>query len=158
MVRNDSKFTKSDVVSIIKELNFIIERCCTDNCYDRILEFFAYTSYIQDRKEDIKKLPIKGQRFWRKKTQKREFAEHEREKFFIEIERAGRDLSGHNKTMPGEDVTKEKIFFGCDPELSIARWESTIHFNDEAAREKVKHEIVAFIWSFYNLFKTDWLA
>ena len=154
----EMRITKNDVVTIARGLNSIIEGCCTNNCYDRALNFFAYTSYIQDHKEDIENLPIRGKKIWRKKTQKREIAEHEREKFFIEIERAGRNLSGHNKTMPGEDVTKEKIFFGCSPELSIARWESTAYINDKASQEKVRQEIVNFIWGFYHSFRTDWLA
>ena len=152
------RITKNDVITLTEGLNYIIEGCSTNNCYDRALNFFAYTSYIQDHKQDIENLPIKGKKFWRKKTQKRKIAEHEREKFFIEIEKAGRDLSGHNKTMPGEDVTKEKIFFGCSPELSIARWESATYLNDKLAQEQVKRQIISYLWSFYNSFRTDWLA
>lgn len=147
------KFDKNDVERIVRTINSTVESCSNDNCYDQVLQFFMLTSLLQEHKDDIEKLPIKGHRFLYIKTDTRKNAEEQREKFFTELEKLGRN-SHHNKSRLGEPITKEKIFFG-DCTFSIARCETFRH--DMELQDKIRTEIMAFLWLHKHSLEVDWL-
>ena len=150
----DNAITKSDVKGIVRTLKRIVESSSTSNCYDKIVEFFKWTSILYDHREEIESLPIRGHKFLHVKSDTRIDSEDKREKFFCELEKIGRNLHGHNRTRPGEDVTKEKIFFG-DCSFSIARCETFEH--DKDLQNKVRNEIIVFLWLNKDSLKADWL-
>lgn len=148
------RLTKSEIVCIINELGRIVENSSTNNCYDAIVDFFKRTSFLYDHREEIESLPIRGHKFLHVKNSTRIDAEDKREKFFCELEKLGRNLHGHNRTRRGEEVTKEKIFFG-DYAFSIARCETFTH--DKNLQTRIRNEIITFLWFSKSSLKTDWL-
>ena len=161
------KLSKNELVAQVKNLNVIIENINTENCYDEIVKFFTITSVIQDRTQEIKEfLPtVKGIQFcgWRSAQRKKSKARRlEAEKgcknFMYEISKAGRNLYGYNRTKPGEDVTKDKIFFGnIGGLITLSVKELEKHTNDVYVQENIRNQITEFVKSYKNSFNTDWL-
>lgn len=161
------KLSKNELVAQVKNLNVIIEHINTENCYDEIVKFFTITSVIQDRTQEIKEfLPtVKGIKFcgWRstqrKKSEARRFeAEKSCKNFIYEINKAGRSLYGYNRTKPGEDVTKDNIFFGnIEGIITLSVKELEKQPNDAYVQKHIRNQITEFVKSYKNSFNTDWL-
>ena len=161
------KLSKNELVAQVKNLNVIIEHINTENCYDEIVKFFTITSVIQDRTQEIKEFlpPIEGIKFWmwkgnrRKRSEaKRAQAEKALQRFISEISKSGRSLYGYNRTKPGEDITKDNIFFGNIEginTLSVKELEK--HPNDAYVQKHIRNQITEFVKSYKNSFNTDWL-
>lgn len=170
--------TKNDLVAHIMNLNSIIRFIDEKNCYDKVVEFFQITSELQDCSEQIKKLlpPLDGFEFHGLKSAKRKRSEINRKRveaglneFLIEINKAGRNghgrfgrRCGHNRTNPGENVTKNNIYFGDMTDgdcsfmgfISIYRAERT---NDDVLQNLFRKHIVDFVKNFTGKFNIDWL-
>ena len=160
--------TKNELVAHVMNLNSIIRFINEENCYNNVVEFFKITSDLQDRSEEIRELlpSVEGTKFCCWKSAKRKHSEAIRlnaenglNTFMSEINKAGRDLYGHNRTQPGKIVTKDNLYFGDIAGIhtfTIRRFEN--EFKDEEDVQKViRNQIVCFVRSYKDSFKTDWL-
>lgn len=167
---------KNELVAHVMNLNSIIRFIDEENCYEKVIEFFRITSDLQDQSEKFRELlpPIEGFEFHGWKSAKRKRSEINRMKveagldeFLIEINRAGRNghgsfghRCGHNRTDPGETVTKNNIYFGDTADedcsvigsLPISRLEGE---SNSTIQKCIRKHITDFVKSFS--FNTDWL-
>lgn len=160
--------TKRELLSHVIKLHVIIELINTENCYDKIVKFFQITSELQDRSEEIMKLlpPIEGINFCGWKSAKRKQSENSRMRARIkldgllrEINKAGRDSFGHNRTKPGEDVTKDNIYFGDVwgiGTFSIRTFEEECK-KDTFVQTHIRNQITRFVKSYEDIFNANWL-
>ncbi|MBQ5945411.1 hypothetical protein IJL65_03295 [bacterium] len=154
----DKHVSKEGIITLVRELNAIIREINYNNCYDYVVEFFKRTSLFDDYWAEIKDLPLKGTKVFGIKSKARKKAEADCAFFFKEVHKAGRDLCGHNRTNPGEEVTKENVYFGDVWGLhthTIAQFERAK--DDPNVREAIPRQIVDFVQSYKNSFKVDWL-
>lgn len=162
-------FTKNEFVTEVMNLNQIINHINEENCYDKIVEFFTITSYLQDHAGEIEELllpPVRGFKFcgfkssYRKETEfKRAKAKVGLNKFLSELRKSGRDLYGHNRTKHGEAVSKDNIYFGDIAginTLTVAKFERVK--NDAYVQENIRAQITRFVKSYQNSFNLDWVA
>jgi len=147
---------KSDLKLRVQYLNAIIDNVEYDNCYNNIVDFFKLTSYLQDRKSEILTLSLKGWELLSYASRSRKKAEKQRDSFIDTLDRAGRGTK-YNKTKSGEEITKEKIFFGnacgvCNGRIS--KFESS---DNSEIQGVVRPQIIRFVRSFKGRFSLDWL-
>jgi len=147
---------KIDFITKVHYLDAIIDQVEYENCYNSILDFFKLTSDLQDRRLEIYYLPLKGFQFLGMTSRSRKKAEKQRDLFIQTLDRAGRNTT-YNRTQPGENVTKDKIFFGnacgvCNGRIS--KFESS---TKNEIHEVVKPQIIKFVESFKGQFALDWL-
>ena len=159
--------TKEQIIAGVQNLNAVIATANLDNCYEKILQFFRITSTLQDHSGEFERFlpPIEGIKFcgWRstqrkKSETKRAQAEKALQRFISEISKSGRNLYGYNRTKPGENVTKDKIFFGNTGgiiTLTVEEFEKCP--NDVYVQEHIRNQIVDFMKSYKASFNTEWL-
>ena len=128
---------KQALKEICSQIRELIKQTNNENVYDNIITFFNLTSPLYDCRDDIEALPIAQQKptsfmrfFNRKKAEKidESVRDQEEEKSLLckAISNSGRWLAGHNRTNKGEEVTKDKVYFGGIQNLGefpIAKWE-----------------------------------
>ncbi len=149
--------TKQSLISLVRDLNGIINNINYENCYDRVIQFFNLTSKLDDRWIEISQLPLKGWKFWSFKSKDRKQAEADRAFFFKEVKKAGRCPHGINRTERGEEVTKDNVYFGDIFGIftrTVATFEA---FEGSFVQEKIRQQIVSFVQSYKDSFKLDWL-
>ena len=155
------------VAAMIMNLNAVIDHITTENCYDKVIEFFRITSELQDHAKDLEALlpPITGRKFLKWKSSKRKQSEERRakaeelfENFRLEISKTGRNLYGYNRTNPGEYVTKDKVFFGNVWGINTLSVEELEKCPDDAYIQiRVRAQIIRFVKNYEHRFKIDWL-
>ena len=151
--------SKDQFIAEVQRLKAIVDSINTNNCYDKIVEFFTITSNLQDRSDEIRNLPLKGLKVWGRRSEMRRAAEIELEKFLEQIHNTGRCSYGYNRTEPGETVTKDKLYFGDVHGI----WTFTVRkFEDECkddayVQEHIRNQITGFVKSYSQSFNTDWL-
>ena len=151
--------TKNQFIAEVQNLKAIIDSINTENCYDKIVEFFTITSHLQDCSDEIRNLPLKGFKVWGRRSEVRRAAEIGHEKFLEQVHKAGRCSYGYNRTEPGETVTKDNLYFGDVHGI----WTFTVsefqyeHGNDAYVQEHVRNQITGFVKSYTKSFDTDWL-
>ena len=162
-------FSKNQLVAEVMKLNQIINHINEENCYDKVVEFFTITSYLQDHAREIEEfLPtVRGFNFCGIKSSYRKECEFKRAKaklglnvFMSELNKAGRDKYGHNRTESGEAVSKDNIFFGDIAEIwtfCIADFENKCK-NDAYVQENIRAQITGFVKSYEGSFNLDWVA
>lgn len=159
---------RDELTKAVQRLNEVIDSISTENCYDKVVEFFQLTSTLQDRSEEFEVLlpPLSGFKFcgWKSPAFKRSEAERRRvmaglTRFLREINKAGRNPYGHNRTEHGQMVTKDNLYFGNVWGI----WTFTVReFEDECEKdtyiqEHVRDQITGFVKGYKNSFNTDWL-
>jgi len=157
MAKEMEKLTKQSLISLVNDLNGIIRSCEYENCYNKVIQFFNLTSKLDDRLHEVYDIPLRGWEFWGIKSKDRKRAETDRAFFTKEVHKAGRDSCGINRTNPGEEVTKNDVFFGDIFGIwtgSVAKFEAC---KEPFVQEKIRQQIVNFIQSYKNSFKVDWL-
>lgn len=154
----ESENKKDWIVSVVKDLNGIIKDIDYDNCCDLVIKFFGLTSLLDDNRFMISKPPLKGVSFLGIKSRSRKRAETDCASFMICVGLAGRDLHSHNRTSPGEAVTKDNVYFGEIyglPLITLAELEKIT--DDEYMQMKIHQQILLFVREFKGGFKLDWL-
>ena len=157
MAKEMEKLTKQSLISLVDDLNGIIRSCEYKNCYDKVIQFFNLISKLDDRWAEVREIPLKGWKFWGIKSKGRKQAEADRAFFFKEVRKAGRDPYGINRTKPGEEVTKDNVFFGDIYGIwtgPVAKFEAC---EETFVQEKVRQQIVLFVQSYKKSFNVDWL-
>lgn len=170
---------KIDLIAKVKSLHSIIECINERNCFDEVIKFFQITSELQDCSEEFEKLlpSVEGFEFYGLKPAKRRRSESNRKRaesqlnaFLIEVNKAGRNGPGrfghrheHNRTNPGERVTKNNIYFGnmADGVLSLDCFTSVYRaecIDNERLQNLFRKHVVDFVKSFAGSFNTDWLS
>lgn len=161
-------FSKNEFVTDVMNLNQIINHINEENCYDKVVEFFTITSYLQDHASEIEELlpPVRGFKFCGIKSSYRKECEFKRAKaelglkvFLSELKKAGRDLYGHNRTKHGEKITKNNLYFGDVAgifTLTVAKFEECK--NDLYVQENIRNQITNFVRSYKGSFDVDWVA
>lgn len=173
------KITKQSLISLVKDLNGIINNINYENCYDMVVKFFGLTSTLEDNLSEIGKLPIKcvhihrlagfvifgfkskarkkSEETRREAEEKNKRIESHRDFFFKEVRKAGRDPYGRNRTKPGEQVTKHNVYFGDTDGI----WTSTVakfeECEDSSVQKVIRRQIVEFVQSYKNSFHLEWL-
>lgn len=162
-------FTKNEFVTEVMNLNQIINHINKENCYDKVVEFFTITSYLQDHAREIEELlpPIRGFKFCGIKSSYRKECEFKRSKaelglkvFLNELNKAGRDMYGHNRTEHGEPVSKNNIYFGDTAGIwtfPVVKFEEECK-NDTYVQENIRNQITNFVRSYKGSFDIDWVA
>ena len=162
------KLSLGQLVADVLNLNTIIRFINKDNCYEQVVRFFSLTSELQDHSEDLKQfLPcVEGFKFFGLKSEKRKKSEVRRQEaemglkaFLQEVNGAGRDSFGINRTEFGEKITKDKIFFGNVwgiSTFSVREFEGKYR-DDAFVQEHVRDQICNFVRSYKNSFNLDWL-
>lgn len=160
--------SKNELIAEVMNLNATIEFINEGNCYDQVISFFRITSYLQDHSKEILNLlpQIEGHKLCGIKSHRRRLSEIKRaqakkelKKFLKEINKAGRNLNGHNRTKPGEKVTKDNVYFG---DISgswlfpISKFENECKKN-EFVQNRIRKQITSFVKSYKNIFNTEWL-
>lgn len=148
--------TKSGLCVRIQYLNAIINSVNYEDCYQKVVAFFNVTSYLEDRQEEIKKLPLKGFKIFDFKSGTRKCAEAQRELFIERLKRAGRQ-NNHNCSMPGELANKDNIFFGNIDGICTGKVSKFETSQKSEIQEVVRPQIMKFISSFKGYFSLDWL-
>jgi len=163
-------FSKNQLVAEVMNPNQIINHINEENCYDKIVQFFQITSELEDYSDQISKLlpPIEGLVFLGLKSKKRKRSETNRMRteaglkdFLHEINRAGRNHHGHNRTDPGEKVCADKLYFGNTQteygsvlgSISITKVKDC---KDEDTQKIMRKIIIDFVKSFR--FDISWLT
>lgn len=149
--------SKDGVIVLVRELNAIIHEISYENCYDYVVKFFERTSLLDDYWLEIKGLPLAGSKIFGIKSRARKKAENDRAFFFKEIRKAGRDSCGYNRTEPGEEVTKKNLYFGGVFGLFTNNITSFEKSEDECVQKHIRSQIVGFVKSYKDSFKSDWL-
>lgn len=161
-------FSKNQFVAEVMNLNQIINHINEENCYDKVVEFFTITSYLQDHAREIEELlpPVRGFNFCGIKSLYRKECEFKRNKaelglkvFMSELNKAGRDMYGHNRTERGETVSKDNIYFGDVAGIwtfTVAKFENLK--NDAYVQENIRAQITGFVKSYEGSFNVDWVA
>ena len=174
------RITKQSLISLVWDLNGIINNINYENCYDRVVQFFGLTSTLEDNLSEIGKLPIKcihihrlagfvifgfkskarkkSEEARRGAEEKNKRIESQRDFFFKEVRKAGRDLCGRNRTKPGEQVTKHNVYFGNTGGIwtfPVAKFEELK--DDDYVQSKIRQQIVSFVQGYKDSFKLDWL-
>ena len=157
--KNMETFSKDQFITKVQKLNSVIDSINTENCYDKVVEFFDITSYLQDHSEEIKALPLRGTRILFLKTFRRARSEISLEIFMNRLKVAGRCSYGHNRTEPGEPITKANIYFGnvwgiCT--YPIKRFEYVFK-DSKFVQEHIRNQITEFVKSYKDKFNTDWV-
>ena len=154
-----TRISKDQFIAEVQNLKAIVDSISTQNCYDKIVEFFTITSHLQDCSDGIRQLPLKGFKVCGKRSEQRKLAEIELEKFLAQIHKAGRCSYGYNRTEPGETVTKDNLYFGD----IYGIWTFTVRkFEDECknvayVQKHVRNQITGFVKSYKDSFGTNWL-
>ena len=151
--------SKNQFIAEVQNLKAIVDSINTQNCYDKIVEFFTITSHLQDCSDEIRLLPLKGFKVWGKRSEKRRSAEIELENFLAQIHKAGRCSYGYNRTEPGETVTKDNLYFGDVHGIwtfTVRKFEDECK-NDAYVQEHIRNQITGFVKSYKSSFNTDWL-
>ena len=171
------KYSKTDLVADIMNLNQIIDHINEANCYEEVVKFYQITSHIQDCAEEVLKfLPVvKGFKFCgcksnhRKESEaRRELAEAGLKVFISKINSVGRDghgsvfHRGRNRTEPGEKVCADKLYFGSMQteytsllgSISITKAKDC---KDEDTQKIMRKTITDFVKS-QGKFETNWLT
>ena len=163
------KLSKNELLAQVMNLRSIIEHINSENCCDEIVKFFTITSSIQDRAQEIEELlpVVEGKmcKFFgwksdlRKKSETRRFeAEKGFKNFMYEINKAGRNPYGYNRTELGEPITKDKLFFGDRSGINTITVKKLEECKkDLYVQEIVRFQIVDFVKSYKASFNTDWL-
>ena len=76
-----------------------------------------------------------------------------------EINKAGRDSFGHNRTKPGEDVTKDNVYFGDVwgiGTFSVRTFEEE-YKKDTFVQTHIRKQITRFVKSYEDIFNANWL-
>lgn len=165
MEKEELKLICSEITELIKETN-------NENVYDNIITFFNLTSPLYDCRDDIESLPIAQEKptsftrfFNRKKAEKIDecVRDQEEEKSLLckAISNSGRWVAGHNRTNDGEEVTKDKVYFGLrsygDGWYPITEFEKYRTSNPKIYNA-VASQMTQFIKNFAEGFgKTNWL-
>lgn len=152
------KITKQSLISLVKDLNGIINNITYENCYDMVVKFFGLTSTLEDNLAEIINLPLKGKEIFRIKSAARKQAEDDRSSFIATVRNAGRDPSGRNRTKIGETVTKHNVYFGDTDGIwtfTVAKFEELK--DDEYVQSSIRSQIVDFVRCYKDSFKLDWL-
>lgn len=161
-------FSKNEFVTDVMNLNQIIDHINEENCYDKVVEFFTITSYLQDHAREIEELlpPVRGFKFCGIKSFYRKECEFKRAKaelglkvFMQELNKAGRDMHGHNRTENGEEVSKDNLYFGDVAGIwtfTVAEFERVK--NDTYVQENIRNQITNFVRSYKGSFDVDWVA
>ena len=161
-------FSKNQFVAEVKNLNQIINHINEENCYDKVVEFFTITSYLQDHAREIEEfLPtVRGFKFCGIKSSYRKECELKRAKaklglnvFMRELNKAGRVKDGHNRTERGETVSKDNVWFGNVAGIwsfTVAEFENKSK-NDAYVQENIRAQITEFVKSYEGSFNLDWL-
>ena len=166
--------TKNEVVAVVKNLNMVIDFITPENCYDKVIEFFTITSYLQDHAKELEALlpPIEGFKFcwikspWRRKSEaRRARAEAALRVFIKEINKVGRDgrnSQGCNRTDQGEAISSNDLYFGEDseygrisPPMSVA---GAKECGDKDVERIMRRIIYHFVKSCQSLFDTRWIT
>lgn len=150
--------SKEGLISVVNDLNGIIRNINYRNCYDMVVKFFGLTGVLDDYLSEIKDFPLKGTKILGIKSHARKLAEIDRNSFIEAVKRAGRDLDGHNRTKPGEPVTKDNVYFGeidCLSTNSVARFERAK--DDPHVQDSIRQQIIYFVLNYEPEFKLDWL-
>lgn len=161
-------FSKNELLARVMSLNSIIECINTKNCYDEVVKFFQITSELHDHSEEIWNLlpSLKGIKFCGWRSAERELSEDNRSvaeiglrQFLHEIQEAGRDPFGHNRTEPGQEVTKDNVFFGNVWGIGtfpIKTFESDCK-DDAFIQTHIRYQITRFVQSYKDSFDANWL-
>lgn len=150
---------KEQFISEVQHLNRVIDEISEENCYNKIVEFFRVSSYLNDYYEEILELPLKDVSKSDKNSEHYLELELARKRFLGELSSAGRCLYGHNRTHPGERVTKDKLFFGNTdgypwfPVNIAERMGGHAEF-----QATIRRQMTGFVNNFKNCFKTDWVG
>ena len=163
------KLSLGQLVAHVMNLNTIINFINKGNCYEQIVKFFTLTGEIADHSEELREfLPcIEGFKFCGWKSEKRRKTEALRQEaeiklktFLAEINKAGRDQYGHNRTEFGQKVTKYNVYFGDIweiPTCSIRTFE--YDYKDDAfVQERIRDQICNYVTSYKDSFNLDWLG
>ena len=155
----ETKITKDQFVLEVQNLKAIVRSISTENCYDKIVEFFTITSHLQDCSNEIRQLPLKGCKVFGIRSKQRKSAEAGLGKFLQQVHKAGRCPSGYNRTKSGEIITKDNLYFGDVYGIwtnTVRKFESDC-WNDEDVQKHIRNQITGFVQSYKNSFNTDWL-
>ena len=150
--------SKEGLISIVMDLNGIINNISTENCYGMVVKFFGLTSTLEDNLFEIGDLPMKGKKVFGVKSAARKKAEADRAFFIKEVKKAGRNLDGINRTEPQEPPTKYNIYFGnIDGIKTLPVVEFENCKDDDYVQPRIRWQIVDFVKSYKDSFKLDWL-
>jgi len=155
----ETKITKDQFVLEVQNLKAIVRSISTENCYDKIVEFFTITSHLQDCSDEIRQFPLKGFKVLGIRSEQRKAAEVELGKFLRQVHKAGRCTCGYNRTERGERVTKDNVFFGDVYGIwksSVRKFENECK-DDEDVQKHIRNQITGFVKSYRNSFDTGWL-
>ena len=151
--------SRNQFIAEVQNLKAIVSNISTENCYDKIVEFFTITSHLQDCSNEIKQLPLKGVKILGIRSGQRKTAEVGLGKFLQQVHKAGRCPYGYNRTKSGETVTKDNLFFGNVYGIwtcSVRKFENDCR-DDEDVQKHIRNQITGFVKSYRNSFNTDWL-
>ena len=162
------KLSLGQLVADVMNLNTIIRFINKDNCYEQIVKFFTLTSELQDHSEELGEfLPcVEGFKFCGWKSEKRKKSEAFRQEaemglrvFLDEINKAGRDQYGHNRTEFRQTVTTYNVFFGdiCGISTCSTRTCEDDCQDDAFVQERIRDQICNFVKSYQGGFNLDWL-
>ena len=157
-MEKESKITKDWLISRVNDINKIIEDTNYENVYDQVVKFFNAISVIHDHFPLIEKLDKKGWRFLWIKSKSRKQAERNFLDFKLKVFNARRNLDGNNRTLPGEIVTDEDVFFGGIngwKMYSINRIKKAK--DDVEIQEKICEQIISFLGPYKDPLNLDWL-
>ena len=152
-----TQITKENLITKVEELKLVIKRTSLQNCYDKAVEFFVITSYLHDNLEEIKTLPLKGWRVFGLKSHQRQIAEQQRKKFLTSIVKAGRNLYGNNRTLRGEIISKDVIYFGNINGMNTLPISTFETKQDPELQMTIRGQVAQFIQSYWLDFEIDWL-
>lgn len=165
MEKEKLKLICSQICELIKKTN-------NENVYDNIITFLNLTSQLFDCRDEIEAMPVAQQEptsftrfFNREKAEKLDQTirnqKEEKDCLYRAISNAGRWPQGHNRTTKGEEVTKEKVYFGLkcleDGWHSIAELEKYRN-TEPKIYNSIASQMTMFIKKFDGCFdKTNWL-
>lgn len=151
---------KEALLENVAYLNQIIATTTKENSLSKIVDFFKISSKLQDNLENIKGLGVKRKYlFFEDKT-----ALERRSFFFQEVNKAGRDPYGINRTKAGDVPTKHTIFLGNVDGIwtsSISSFEELKNSSNEYDKDtfaKVCSQAYNFIVSYKKSFNVDFLG
>ena len=161
-IKFPKKLEKWSLIELVKSLNAIIDSINEGNCYDKVVEFFAITAYLQDNSSEIKELipPVKGFKFLGIKGARLRRSENRNTggtMFLSQINGAGRNVyfRHYNHTNYGENVTKKNVFFEADCGWVTIKFCESERAQDEDLQKHIREQIVRFVKSFS--FDVTWL-
>lgn len=147
---------KNEVIKKVEELNAIINSTTYKNSLDMLVEFFKITSVLHDELKNIKTMRTKKKYLFFSDSE----IEIEKSIFCRNIVRAGRNLSGFNRTSPGEEVSSDHIFLGGIHvllPLTVSKAKN-LEETDPKSYHYLLSQAYDMILSYKGIFSTNFLA